>query len=189
MDRAVRVAAAGGARRLVRGARRDGVIQPNSAYPRRRRHLGRSPARPVRRISRCRTGSDQPEFRGTGPAHLPGPGRPRKPHGRGRSRLDPDRPRHRRGPGHPRAAGAVLVTADGAWFAAAPPIVARSTVGAGDWAWPATCSPIRGRLPRGSTSHRRRLRQRRHRVARHRTARPRRRRPRGRRLPTHYPPP
>ncbi|MBC7302216.1 MAG: 1-phosphofructokinase family hexose kinase [Nocardia sp.] len=30
------------------------------------------------------------------------------------------------------AAGAVLVTADDAWFAAAPPIVARSTVGAGD---------------------------------------------------------
>ncbi|MFD3742896.1 1-phosphofructokinase family hexose kinase [Nocardia sp. NPDC058633] len=30
------------------------------------------------------------------------------------------------------AAGAVLVTADGAWFAAAPPIRARSTVGAGD---------------------------------------------------------
>ncbi|WP_194826322.1 1-phosphofructokinase family hexose kinase [Nocardia sp. XZ_19_231] len=30
------------------------------------------------------------------------------------------------------AAGAVLVTADGAWFAAAPPIVPRSTVGAGD---------------------------------------------------------
>ncbi|MCA2206412.1 1-phosphofructokinase family hexose kinase [Nocardia rosealba] len=30
------------------------------------------------------------------------------------------------------AAGAVLVTAEGAWFAGAPPIVARSTVGAGD---------------------------------------------------------
>ncbi|MGW4632497.1 1-phosphofructokinase family hexose kinase [Nocardia sp. NPDC004415] len=30
------------------------------------------------------------------------------------------------------AAGAVLVTGEGAWFAAAPPIVARSTVGAGD---------------------------------------------------------
>ncbi|MFE1595626.1 1-phosphofructokinase family hexose kinase [Nocardia sp. NPDC058705] len=30
------------------------------------------------------------------------------------------------------AAGAVLVTADDAWFAAAPPIVPRSTVGAGD---------------------------------------------------------
>ncbi|MGW5917399.1 1-phosphofructokinase family hexose kinase [Nocardia fluminea] len=30
------------------------------------------------------------------------------------------------------AAGAVLVTAENAWFAAAPPIVARSTVGAGD---------------------------------------------------------
>ncbi|MFD6395169.1 1-phosphofructokinase family hexose kinase [Nocardia sp. NPDC060249] len=30
------------------------------------------------------------------------------------------------------AAGAVLVTAEAAWFAAAPPIVARSTVGAGD---------------------------------------------------------
>ncbi|MGW6120626.1 1-phosphofructokinase family hexose kinase [Nocardia sp. NPDC055165] len=30
------------------------------------------------------------------------------------------------------AAGAVLVTAEDAWFAAAPPIVARSTVGAGD---------------------------------------------------------
>ncbi|MFE9784945.1 1-phosphofructokinase family hexose kinase [Nocardia salmonicida] len=30
------------------------------------------------------------------------------------------------------AAGAVLVTAEGAWFAAAPPIIPRSTVGAGD---------------------------------------------------------